>query len=91
MIRVNRKYVIDVDPQNYTAQVDLKKKNKDGEPLFKNIGYYGTLYGAIRGIAENETREQLADGEMSLADAIAKTKAVYEEFERLFEKMVGKS
>ena len=90
MIRVNSRYVIDVDPQNYTAQVDLKRKTPMGIPIRRNIGYYSTLYGAIKGIAENECREQLAEGEMSLADAIAKTKAVYEEFERLFEKMVGK-
>lgn len=90
MIRVNSKYVINVDPQNYTAQIDIKKKDKNGNPIFKNIGHYGTLYGAIKGIAENNAKEQLAEGEMSLAEAVAKVKAVYEEFERLFEKMVGK-
>ena len=88
MVRVNDKYVIDVDPQNYTAQIDTKKSDKEGNPVYKTIGYYGTLYAAIKGIAENETREQLVNGEISLADALTKVRSVYQEFEQLFTKIV---
>lgn len=89
MIRVNDKYVIEVDTC-YTAQIDTKKKDKEGKPIRKTIGYFTNLSNAIKGIAENEVGEVLADGEYSLKDAIAEVKAIYEKFNHVFELIVGK-
>ncbi|MBR1853400.1 MAG: hypothetical protein IJ794_09715 [Lachnospiraceae bacterium] len=84
MIRVNDKYVIEVDNYCFTAQVDLHKADKDGRPLRKNVGYYSTFAGAMQGIARNEEREVLAgQGEITLADAIRISKKIYGEFNDL--------
>lgn len=90
MIRVNDKYVIEVDSLNYTAQIDTKKKDKEGNPVRKTIGYYSNIANAMKGIAENEVGEVLADGEYSLKEAIAEVKSIYGEFNHIFDLIVGR-
>ena len=90
MIRVNSKYVIEIDSLNYTAQIETGKKDKDGNPVRKTIGYYSNIANAMKGIAENEVGEVLADGEYPLKEAIAEVKAIYGEFNHTFDLIVGR-
>lgn len=79
MIRVNEDYIIEIDTYNYIAKMDQHKKGqvKDratGEyievDVFKTVGYYKDLSGAIKGIINDMSRRQLSDGRFSLEDAI---------------------
>lgn len=74
MIRIDKKYVIDVDSFNYTAKIDHNKTtvDKSGKErgVFTIIGYYTTLRSAVRGILEYEVKNKLSRGEKSLNEAI---------------------
>lgn len=70
MIRINEKYVIDIDAMNYKLKIDLKKVSKEGNPLYATIGYYRTLKTAILAIYEREAKEVLSDGEYTLKQAV---------------------
>lgn len=84
MIRVNDKYVIEVDNYCFTAQVDLHKEDKDGRPIRKNVGYYSTFAGAMKGIARYEEKEMLMQPmEVPLAEAIQTIQGIYKEFSDL--------
>lgn len=74
MIRIDKKYVIDVDNLNYTAKIDNNKtvtdKNGKERASFTIIGYYTTLRSAVRAILEYEVKNKLSKGEKSLNEAI---------------------
>lgn len=78
MIRVNEKYVIDVDEQNYTVKEDLHRtetrKTKDGieyiVPMYDTKGYYNTLQGALGGVRDLMLVNGLSEEDMPLEMAI---------------------
>ena len=83
MIRVNDNYIVDVDDMNFIAKEDKHKTSTDKNGITKNvyytIGYYGTLEGALDGIRRDMIKKILAEGEVSLKEAIeAINKANYE-------------
>ena len=83
-IRVTDDYIIDVDPYNYTAKVDMHKiyvdKQGNETPVYKTIGYYGDLKQAVRGCLKYDIRKSLGEGEKSLYEAV---KLVNEASDRL--------
>lgn len=80
MIRVNDKWVIDVDENaNYMPKIDRKKtepvKQKDGttveRPVYgPPIGYYRNLEAALKGIIAKEFQTMVAAEDITLADAV---------------------
>lgn len=81
MIRINERYIIDIDAINYKAKIDLKKVSKEGNPLYATIGYYRTLKAAILAIYEREAKEVLSDGEYTLKQAVDTLSRIQEELE----------
>lgn len=43
MIRLTEDYSIDIDGYNYILYKDSGKVNKDGNPVRRSLGYFGTL------------------------------------------------
>ena len=75
MIRVNEDYVIEVDQYNYTVQFDLHKtrydKKLDAElPVYKLVGHFTSLLGALQGVFKDMVRSELAKRDYALEDAI---------------------
>lgn len=91
MIRVNKDWIVDVDPLNYTPMRDMhrmrKAKHGDGmEPDYKGgYGYYTSLKGAIRAIAQAEYRNALAGRETALDEAIKMMDETVTRFEKILE------
>ena len=94
MIRVNDDWVIMVDTLYYMPAKDLHRKKqvkqKDGtyttEPDYKTgYGYYTSLKGAIRRIAQEEYKKALTGQETALNDAIILMDETVTRFERILE------
>ena len=69
MVQVLEDYLIDVSEINYTVKVRNGFTNS-GEVSLKPLGYYGTMHGALKGIAEAQKRKRLKKGIHSLEEAI---------------------
>ena len=86
MIRIDEKHVVLPDSYGYTAAIDTHKTNKQGEPVYSNIGYYSTLPGAISSVFERKKRMRLADGEHDMADTIRIVRELNDEAREMIEK-----
>ena len=91
MIRVNEKYVINVDALNYTAQIDTHCFTKKGDPIYKTVGYYSTLKDAVIAIADRESREMLAEGETTLGQAVNTLVNTHKEFMKIVNEAIKES
>ena len=89
MIRVNDNYIVDVDDMNFIAKEDKHKTNTDKNGITKNvyytIGYYGTLEGALDGIRRDMIKKSLAEGEVSLKEAIEVINKANYEFKEILQ------
>lgn len=87
MIRVNDDYVIDVDDWNYSAMFDCHKIDKKGEPVYKMVGHFNNLQGALNGIIKDRIAKNLQE-DVNLAEAIEIIREIHEEYDKLFEKVL---
>ena len=89
MIRVNNDYIVDVDDMNFIAKEDKHKTSTDKNGITKNvyytIGYYGTLEGALDGIRRDMIKKSLAEGEVSLKEAIEVINKANYEFKEILQ------
>lgn len=76
MVRINKDYIVDVDTYEYTAKQDLHKEDKEGNPIYKTVGHYGTLKNAILGIFKHKGQKVLSEGEYSLNEAVDALSAI---------------
>ena len=92
MIRVNEDWVIMVDDLNYQPMRDMHRmttvKQKDGstkqEPYYKaGYGYFQSLKGAVRAIAQIEYKNALRGQETPLDEAIRLMGETIDRFERI--------
>lgn len=82
MVRIYNDYVVLVDMLSYTAAIDTGKDGKDGRRIYKNIGYYGTLRDAVRGIARYDVKKNLKDADVTLIEACAILNNINEQLEK---------
>jgi len=71
MIRLTDDYVIEVDNYNYALYRDYGKNKKNGSPMRKALGYFGTMQELLDYWAEISARNKLMEqDEISLAEAV---------------------
>lgn len=70
MVKLIKDYVVSVDSTDYTLMIDVHKKDKNGRDLYKTVGYYSTLDGAIKGCIRDINRSELAVGTHTLEEAV---------------------
>lgn len=70
MIELIAGYAIKVDPLNYTLAFNTGKTNKNGEVVYRALGYYSTLRSAIKACIRYLIREQLSKDTYTLEEAI---------------------
>lgn len=88
MIRVYGDYVILVNNDEYTAAIDRHKKDKKGYNLYKDLGYYSTLSGALKGIYSHILKGELQKKEYQLDEAISVVKRITAELNEKIDKEV---
>lgn len=88
MVRINDEYVIDVDEMNYTVKIDMHKKNKKGEDVYKTVGYYTTMKNALDGVVNNRIARKLLDKDYSLEEALTTIRTIHQEYIDVYNKVL---
>lgn len=70
MIVLNEEYTIDVTSNSYNLMVK-KGLNKDGSVRWSAVGYYATMYQAVKACVEDMTKRRLMADEYDLPGALA--------------------
>lgn len=88
MIRIKDDYVILVSEAEYTAAIDKHKIDKKGYPVYKELGYYSTFNGALKGIYEHMLRRGLSKKEFNLSEAIAYVTSMTDEMNKMIDERI---
>ena len=72
MIRINDRYGVLVDSDNYTlVRIGVSQKGKNaGEETTSTLGFYGTLDGAVYAALDKMERDELSEQDMDLEAAV---------------------
>lgn len=89
MIRIDKDYLISVEPCEYCLRVDKHKQDKNGNDLTEIIGHYTSLENAIEGARKEFIRVNLVDGDYTLELAIKKVKQITDEFKQTLERAMS--
>lgn len=69
MVKINEKYFISADSNNYILQEKSTVKDKEsknfGQDVYTSLGYYQSLEGVLNGVLKNETRLFLNKSEIN--------------------------
>lgn len=94
MIKVNEKYLIDVDNYNYTVYENKpstyfdKSKNKEATN-YPVVGYYSSLYKALLGVRDRMVRDELKNLEGSLEEALRVVNNITSDFQSVMERILA--
>lgn len=93
MIKIDDDFYIKVDDMNYTLLRDMHKKTVDkktGEEteVYKTLGYYSKIYGAISRLIRYKQAEKFESSDMSLEEALVFIKQTNDEFEEILNRVV---
>lgn len=94
MIRIDDDYYIDVDGRNYIICKDYHRtevrKMPDGREAkfkaFEAIAYYGSLSGAVSGLAKYLAMQKFSAGEYKLWEAVEEIRKINKGLSDLIEK-----
>lgn len=70
MINITNEIKIEVDDRGYTIVRKGAKFTKKGLPVVDVIGYYTSITNALKACAEYLNRQELAQGDYSLKEAV---------------------
>lgn len=89
MIRLSDDYFITVDEQNYGLCKDYQRLDKNGYPVYKPLGYFGSLKELLNYWTEYSVRKELSSkGEITLSDAVEIIKSCLEECRKTIENAI---
>lgn len=88
MVRIKDDYVILVSETEYTAAIDKHKIDKKGYPVYKELGYYSTFNGALKGLYSYMVRRGLSEQDLSLAEAIEYVTKMNNEMKKLIDEKI---
>lgn len=86
MIRINNDYVILGDSKDYTLALDLHRKDKNNQPVYKSLGYYGTVQTALNGLYKHLTKKVVAEKIMSLQEAAKEFERIAEDLKQYYKR-----
>lgn len=76
MIKYNDDYYIDADNNCYMIKQDTHKKDKEGNEIYKTLGYYGSLNGSLKALVRllvrNNVKEKQYDNIESAVEMVQK-------------------
>lgn len=81
MIHIFNNYYIQVEDKQFVALIKLEKPDKDGNPVYKQLGYYTTLEAAICRIRHRVFAEKLEKGVVEVHVALELLKNLNKQFE----------
>lgn len=83
MISITEDLKIDVDEGQYILCIDYHKIDKNGNYVFKNIGYYTSFVGVVRGAKDYLIKSKLKGKDISLTEAVEIVKTTIAEVDKI--------
>lgn len=91
MIELLDNYVLDVDDHCYTLKQDTGKTDKRGNRVYKTLGYFGDVTGALHALAKELAREKHKQGCTSLNGALNAIRESNTRVENLIKTEIGEN
>ena len=87
MIKINERFYINANSNQYILQekttIQDKESKNYGKEIFKDLGYYVSLEGALKGIYKTKLREFIGkEKENNIEDLLKEMKKIEEELEK---------
>lgn len=70
MIHIKDDYYIDSDAYQFILKQDMHRVDKEGRPIFDNLGYYATVEQALRGYLKTEMRGYASKPDIEIGEAL---------------------
>ena len=70
MIKVTEDYFIDADESQYILKKDMHRKDKNGNDIYSNLAYCGTIKRCLERLCEILNRKDIEAKDMTLSEAI---------------------
>ena len=81
MIHIFENYYIQVEDKQFVALIKTEKPDKDGNPVYKQLGYYTTLEAAIDRIRHRMFAEKLGSEVVEVSTVLELLKNLNKQFE----------
>lgn len=88
MIHVIDNYYIRVDTLSYTPTIDTGSVDKDGDIVYKNLGYCNSLRNAVKIIFQYRQKVEFIKNDFELSEALNRIEHINKEFEKCLDKCV---
>lgn len=85
MIHIIDEYYVTGGARDYTLLKDTHREDKNGNTVYKTLGYYGSVANAVEGLRKTLCRELTAEKNMELYEAVRAFKGIAEELEKATE------
>ncbi len=85
MIHIIDDYYVTGGARDYTLLKDTHREDKNGNTVYKTLGYYGSVANAVEGLRKTLCRELTAGNNMELYEAVRAFKRIVKELERATE------
>lgn len=91
MIEMLDNYVLDVDDHCYTLKQGTGKTDKLGNRVYKTLGYFGDVTGALHALAKELAREKHKHACTSLNEAVNAIREANTRVENLIKTEIGEN
>lgn len=91
MIELLDNYVLDVDDHCYTLKQDTGKTDKRGNRVYKTLGYFGDVTGALHALVKELAREKHKHACTSLNEAVNAIREDNTRVENLIKTEIGEN
>lgn len=85
MIHVFGNYYVQLDGKQYIAVRKLEKSDKDGNPIYKFLGYYTKMSCALVCIKDKVFADKMGDRILELKTALLELKQINEDFKNILD------
>lgn len=83
MIELIDGYSIQGKEYDYALVFDTGRKNKDGDTIYKNIGYYNTVESCIKACYRHLCRKATASQLLTMSDAVVEFQRIEKRLEKI--------
>lgn len=85
MVHIINDYYVTGQARDYALIKDTHKKDKNGDTVYKTLGYYSSIANAVEATRKIQCRELTAKENMELCEAVNAFKAIADDLRKVTE------
>ena len=85
MVHIINDYYVTGQSRDYVLIKDTHKEDKNGDAVYKTLGYYSSIANAVEAIRKIQCRELTAKENMELCEAVNAFKAIADNLQKTTE------